>query len=207
MQHYFQYGETEVAYLKAKDPVLAQAIDKIGPIQREINPDLFSALINSIIGQQISAKAQATIWQRFLDAYGYLEADKLACTSVEEIQSHGISMRKASYIQAIAQTVVNGDIDLEGLSSLSDDDVCRELVKLKGVGSWTAEMLMIFSMGRPDIMSEKDLAIIRGLRILHGHREITPKLFAKYKKRYSPYASVASLYLWEISHLENSTTN
>lgn len=202
MGHYFQYGQEEIDYLKKKDKKLARAIDKIGIIEREIIPDLFSALIKSIIGQQISAKAQATIWQRFLDAFGPLEAGKLAGASLEEIQAHGVSMRKASYIQGIANAVVDGDIDLEGLHDLPDEEVIGELVKLKGVGTWTAEMLMIFSMGRPNIISDKDLAIIRGLRVLYGHKEITPDLFAKYKKRYSPYASVASLYLWELSHLD-----
>jgi DNA-3-methyladenine glycosylase II len=202
MEHYFQYGQEEIDYLKSKDKKLARAIEKIGPIQREIIPDLFSALTKSIIGQQISSKAQATIWQRFLDAFGPLEPAKMAALSVEEIQAKGVSMRKASYIQGIAQAVVDGDLNLEGLQELSDEEVIQELVKLKGVGPWTAEMLMVFSMGRPNIISDKDLAIIRGLRVLYGHKEITPELFAKYKKRYSPYASVASLYLWELSHLD-----
>ncbi|MEG6523450.1 DNA-3-methyladenine glycosylase family protein [Desulfotomaculum sp. 1211_IL3151] len=83
---------------------------------------------------------------------------------------------------------------------MSDEDVCKRLSQIKGVGVWTAEMLMIFSMQRMNVISWGDMAIIRGLRMLYHHREITPKLFAKYKKRYSPYATVASLYLWQISH-------
>ena len=88
---------------------------------------------------------------------------------------------------------------LKLLKTLSDEDVCKCLCKIKGIGIWTAEMLMIFSMQRPDILSYNDLAIIRGLKTLYRHKEITPAQFNKYKKRYSPYASVASLYLWEIA--------
>jgi DNA-3-methyladenine glycosylase II len=82
---------------------------------------------------------------------------------------------------------------------MSDDELCARLIQLKGIGIWTAEMLMIFSLQRPNILSWNDLAILRGLCRLYHHRKITPKLFAKYKKRYSPYASVASLYLWAIA--------
>jgi DNA-3-methyladenine glycosylase II len=82
---------------------------------------------------------------------------------------------------------------------MADSEICKRLVEIKGIGVWTAEMLMTFSMQRPDILSWDDLAIHRGLRMLYRHRKITPALFAKYKRRYSPYASVASLYLWAIA--------
>jgi len=118
---------------------------------------------------------------------------------VEELQACGISMRKASYIAGITQQVADGSLNLEALHALPDDEVCRQLSALRGIGVWTAEMLMTFSMQRPDVMSYGDLAILRGLRMLHRHRAITPKLFAKYKRRYSPYGSVASLYLWAIA--------
>jgi DNA-3-methyladenine glycosylase II len=108
-------------------------------------------------------------------------------------------MRKASYIKEIVNQIVNGSLDLAQLQTMSDDDVCKRLSRIKGVGVWTAEMLMIFSMQRMDVLSWGDIAIIRGLRMLYHHKEVTPELFAKYKKRYSPYATVASLYLWHIS--------
>jgi DNA-3-methyladenine glycosylase II len=95
--------------------------------------------------------------------------------------------------------VARGEFDIHGLSVLPDDDVCRRLSELKGVGVWTAEMVMIFSMQRPNVFSWNDLAIHRGLRILYRHRTITRKLFDKYQKRFSPYCSLASLYLWEIA--------
>jgi len=82
---------------------------------------------------------------------------------------------------------------------MTDDEICKRLCRIKGIGVWTAEMLMTFSMQRMDIMSWDDLAIHRGLRMIYHHRKITPELFAKYKRRYSPYATVASLYLWAIA--------
>lgn len=95
---------------------------------------------------------------------------------------------------------MDGSLDLEALQTMSDQEVCNRLSQIKGVGVWTAEMLMIFSMQRKDIISSGDMAIIRGLRMLYHHRKIMPQLFAKYKRRYSPYASIASLYLWQVSH-------
>lgn len=197
---YFEYGAREIDYLKSKDTALCKAIDEIGFVQREIISDMFMALINSIIGQQISTKAQETIWLRFQTMFEPLTAEHIASIPIDELKKCGISMKKASYIGEIANNILDGSLNLAELQAMSDADVARRLSQIKGIGVWTAEMLMIFSMQRMDIISRNDMAIIRGLRMLYRHREITPKLFEKYKKRYSPYATVASLYLWKISH-------
>ena len=197
--HYFEYGEAEIAYLAARDSRMAEVIAAVGHIKREVHPDLFSALVNSIVGQQISTKAQVTIWNRVLAMFGEVTPEALAACSDDELQSVGISFRKAGYIKGAAARVLSGEVDLEGLIELPDDEVCRELSALPGIGVWTAEMLMTFSMQRPDVMSYGDLAIQRGLRMVHHHRRITPQLFAKYRRRYSPYGTVASLYLWEVA--------
>ena len=195
----FAYGDEEVAYLKARDPKLGAAIDAIGPVHREVHPDLFAALVNCIVGQQISTKAQTTIWDRIIAAFGDVTPEAIAACPDDELQRFGISFRKTSYIKGAAEQMLSGALDLDGLAELPDDEVCRRLSGLPGIGVWTAEMLMIFSMERPDIMSFGDLAIHRGLRMLHHHRRITPELFAKYRRRYSPYGTVASLYLWAIA--------
>ena len=196
----FEYGEKEIEYLKAKDPVLGRAVDEIGHIYREVTPDIFTALVNSIIGQQISSKAQETVWRRFISMFAPVTPENIAATSVETIQTCGISMKKAQYIHEIASQAADGSFDLAELQTMPDAKVCERLSQLKGIGVWTAEMLMIFSMCRPNVISQGDMAILRGLRMLYRHRKITPALFAKYKRRYSPYATVASLYLWQISH-------
>ena len=90
----------------------------------------------------------------------------------------------------------SGEFDIDRIEGLSDDEVIGELVKLKGVGVWTAEMLLLFCLERPDVLSYDDLAIQRGLRMVYHHRKIDRKLFEKYRRRFSPYGSVASLYLW-----------
>ncbi len=198
-QRYFEYDEQAIAYLKARDARLAEAIDAIGPVRREVTPDLFAALVNCIVGQQISTKAQVTVWKRLIDAFGDVTPEAMAACPDDELQRFGLSFRKVGYIKGAAERVVAGELDLEGLADLPDDEVCRRLSALPGIGVWTAEMLMTFSMQRPDIMSYGDLAIQRGLRMLHHHRRITPELFAKYRRRYSPHGSVASLYLWEIA--------
>jgi DNA-3-methyladenine glycosylase II len=125
--------------------------------------------------------------------------ETIACVQAEELQACGMSMRKASYIQGVANSIIDGSLNLAELQSVSDEEVCKRLVHINGVGKWTAEMLMIFSMQRKDILSWGDLAIQRGMRNLYRHRKITPILFDKYKRRYSPYATIASLYLWAIS--------
>jgi DNA-3-methyladenine glycosylase II len=195
----FQYGDTEIAHLKKRDKTLGAAIDAIGPLQREVNPDLFSALVNAIVGQQISTKAHMTVWERMKTRLGEVTPQSILDCTEAELQSCGITFKKTSYIRSAAEMAADGRLDIDALHAESDAEVCKELVKLAGVGKWTAEMLMLFSMQRPDILSHGDLAILRGMRMLYHHREIPPQLFEKYRRRYSPYGSVASLYLWAIA--------
>ena len=196
---YFEYNQEELDALKSRCKTLARYIDEIGFIQRGVIPSLYAALVNSIVGQQISTKAQKTIWQRMQDKFGEITPDNIMRYSEEEIQSCGISMKKATYIKDAAEKVLSKELDLEALHTMSNAEVCRQLSGLKGIGVWTAEMLMIFSMQRKDIFSFDDIAILRGLRMVYRHRKITRELFEKYRRRFSPYASIASLYLWEIS--------
>ncbi|MDD2474416.1 MAG: DNA-3-methyladenine glycosylase [Dysgonamonadaceae bacterium] len=199
MPKIFIYGEKEIEYLKKVDPTLGAIIDQVGPIERVVISDLFTALVNSIVGQQISSKAMDTVWGRFEKRFPQITPKALYNTSLDEIQQCGMSMRKANYIKEAASKVLSGELDIDELYTLSEEEVIEKLSALHGVGVWTAEMIMIFCMQRPNIMSWGDLAIQRGLRMLYHHRKIDKKLFQKYKRRYSPYASVASLYLWEIS--------
>ena len=196
---YFQYTTKETDYLSQKDKRLGEAIQKIGPIQREVDTDLFSAVVHHIIGQQISTKAQATIWQRMRETLGTVDAEHILTAGVPQLQKLGMTFRKAEYITDFAQKVQSGEFDLEGIWQKPDEEAIRELSSLKGIGVWTAEMILLFCMQRPDVFSYDDLAIQRGLRMLYHHRKIDRKLFAKYRRRFSPYCSVASLYLWAIA--------
>lgn len=196
---YFEYDEKSTDYLKSKDPILGKAIETIGPIKRPVQTDLYESLVNSIVGQQISTAAHRTIWKRMTDFYGNITPEKICSTPLEDLQKFGISFRKAEYIIDNSHKVLNGELKIDELHNKSDIEVVQELSALKGIGVWTAEMLMIFCMQRPNIVSYGDLAILRGFRMLYRHRKIDRKLFDKYCRRYSPYGSVASLYLWAIA--------
>lgn len=162
MAEYFQYGEAEIAYLKHADKRLAEVIERVGKVERRVIPDLFSALVHSIVGQQISTKAHETIWQRIQEGLGEVTPVVINRLSLEELQGFGISFRKAAYIHNAARKVLDGTFDIQALYGMSDKEVCTRLSELEGIGVWSAEMLMLFSMQRPDILSFGDLAIQRG---------------------------------------------
>lgn len=197
---YFKYGEKEISYLKNKDKKLAEVIEKVGLIERETDSELFSAFVHHIVGQQISTKAQATIWERIKNSFGSVTPERVLNASVDEIRSFGISLRKVEYIKDFAEKVHTGEFDIEAAEKMEDDELIKYLTTLKGVGVWTAEMILLFCLQRPNVFSFDDLAIQRGLRMVYHHRKIDRKLFEKYRRRFSPYCSVASLYLWAVSN-------
>lgn len=199
MDEFFSYGETEIECLKTKDKKMAQCIEKYGIINRNVNPDLFSAVIYQIIGQQISNKALSTIWNKTKSALKNITALSIKSATIDELRSFGISTRKIEYIKAFSDKVLSGEFDLSSVNNLSDEEVISTLSSLKGVGVWTAEMLLIFCLRRPDVFSFGDLAIKRGLCMLYGHKQIDKTLFEKYRRRFSPYCSIASFYLWAVS--------
>lgn len=199
MMSLFKYGKAELDHLKRRDRKLGRAIDRIGMIERQVIPDLFEALVHSVVAQQISSKAAATVWGRLRAALPEITPGKVSVTDVADIQQCGLSMRKASYIKGIGEAAVSGDLDLAGLREMADARVIERLSSLPGIGVWTAEMLMIFSLCRPDVVSWGDLAIRRGMMNLYGLKDLSKTQFDRFRKRYSPCGSVASLYLWALS--------
>ena len=195
----FQYDENATEYLKKRDKRLGEVIDKIGKIERKVDNDLFSSVVHHIIGQQISTKAQATIWKRMQDTLGIVNAETILAIEIDCLQSFGMTFKKAEYIKDFAMKIQNGTFDLEGIWEKTDDEVIAELSVLKGIGVWTAEMILLFCMQRPNVLSYGDLAILRGMRMVYHHRKIDRKLFEKYRRRLSPYCSVASLYFWAVA--------
>ena len=159
---YFRYGPEQTDYLKKKDKKLGQIIEQVGPIQREVDPDLFSSVVHHIVGQQISTKAQATIWNRLREAFGALTPQAILDTGVPALQAFGMSFRKAEYITDFAAKVDSGAFDLEAVWHMPDPQAIQALCSLKGIGLWTAEMILLFCMERPDVFSYDDLAIQRG---------------------------------------------
>jgi len=196
---HFAYGEKELAYLRGKDKRLCSAIDRIGRIERAVDPDLFSSVVHHIIGQQISTKAQATVWQRMQESFGAVNAATLLVAGTERMQSFGMTFRKAEYITEFAAKVQSGAFDPQAIARMTDAEAISELSALRGIGVWTAEMILLFCLQRPDIFSYDDLAIRRGLRMLYHHQTLDRERFEKYRRRFSPYGSVASLYLWAVA--------
>jgi len=199
-QRYFTYSRIEADFLKKRDKDLGLAIDRIGLVKRVVIPDPFTALVSSILAQQVSAKAAETVWNRMLERFGTINGEVLASASPEEIQLCGMSLRKAGYIHGIGKAVMEGELDFSRFGEMSDNEIIDQLISLHGVGRWTAEMLLIFSLERPDVVSWNDLAIRRGMMNLYNTTTLSRDQFEHYRKRYSPYGTVASLYLWVVSH-------
>lgn len=191
--------EKALPYLAAKDARMAAAIEEIGGVMREGTDDLYIALVQSIIGQQISLKAADTVWQRLTALVPAVTPETVAALEEADLQTCGMSLRKAQYIRGAAQAIVSGELNLHALKAMEDEAVILELVKLRGVGRWTAEMLLIFSLRRQDVMSYDDFGLRTGLCKLYHHQDMPRSRFERYRRRFHPYGTAASLVLWAVA--------
>lgn len=196
---FYRYGQAETDHLKRRDKKLGAAIERIGHIERVVTPDPFQALLKSIVAQQISSKAAGTVWKRLDDFLGEVTPERVAASEPRDLHLQGLSMRKASHIHAIGLAAVRGEVDFTALGALEDAEVVARLTTLPGVGAWTAEMLLIHSLERPDVISRGDLAIRRGMMRLYRLDSLPKTVFDEFARRYSPHGSVASIYLWRLS--------
>lgn len=188
-----------IEHIKQREPLLGSQIERLGYLSRERHEDYFGSLMRTVIGQQISGKAAATIWQRVQLLLGVVDAQRVAETSEKELQECGLSFRKVSYMQGIAQAVLDERLKLDMLNQLENQQVITQLTALPGLGIWSAEMFLLFSLGRPDILSWNDLGIRRGMEMLYQLEKISRAQFEHYRQLYSPYGSCASLYLWALA--------
>ena len=138
------------------------------------------------------------------EALGTIDEAAVNAAGIDTLQGFGMTFRKAAYIHAFSRQVLDGSVDLEALSRLDDERAITALMQVKGIGRWTAEMILLFGLLRPDVVSFGDLAIIRGMKILYGLDEVDTERFDSHRRRYSPYGSTASLYLWAVSKLDPS---
>ncbi|MFT9494795.1 methylated-DNA--[protein]-cysteine S-methyltransferase [Anaerosolibacter sp.] len=192
--------KSEIDSLRSKDDNMKLLIDSIGEINREYIPDPFVALVNSIVFQQLAYKAAISIWNKFEQFIGNITADHILNASFESLRECGLSKTKISYIKNIAEAVKRNEINFSNFERMSDEEIIEKLVRVKGIGTWTAEMFLIFSLNRKDIMSYKDLGIRKGLKWLYNMKEEpTVEQFEKFKNRFSPNNTLASFYLWEIT--------
>ncbi len=128
---YFEYGETEIEYLKQKDKKLAEVIDTLGMIERTVDTDLFSSVVHHIIGQQISMKAQATIWQRMQDDLGVMNAETILEAGIPKLQAYGMTFRKAEYLTDFAEKIKSGEFDLDAVWQMSDQEAIEGVIVIK----------------------------------------------------------------------------
>ena len=193
--------EQAVAHLRAADPVLARATDAVGPWRLTLQPDLFLALVDAIVSQQLSIKAAATILGRIRALAApdpFPTPAHLLAAPDEALRAAGCSRAKVVYLKDLSARVVDGRLDLEELRRLPDEEVIQALVAVKGIGRWTAEMLLIFALGRPDVWPVDDLGIVIAVQGLYGlaARPTRAELLAL-GERWRPYRTVASWYLWQ----------
>jgi DNA-3-methyladenine glycosylase II len=195
--------------LAASDPTMAALIERLGKLdlatrlrrRKEERPnDAYGALLRAIVGQQLSTKAARTIYGRVLDLFDgttpspeqLLEADET------ELRGAGLSGRKVEYIRDLASHVIEGELELERLDQLEDAEVIEEIVAVRGLGVWTAEMFLMFHLERPDVLSGGDLGIRKAVQIEYGLAEMPPPAkVLEIGEPWRPHRSLASLYLWE----------
>ncbi len=199
---FFSYGKVEIEYLRTRDRRLGAVIDHVGFIEREVDTDIFASLLKNIAGQQISNAALKTVLARLGALLGEYTPENVCEMGVEALRSCGMSMKKAENIYKAAKLIRGGELDVEHLRECSDAQVIAALTALDGVGEWTAQMMLLFCFCRVDVLSFGDFGIRRGIELLYGEEKLTKARFLEYAKRYSPYASVASFYLWKIGNGE-----
>jgi DNA-3-methyladenine glycosylase II len=186
-------------HLKKNDPALAKIIGRLGPYEFRLDDDHYEALVGSIIFQQLAGAAARAILNRFKQIYGgriprprqYLDTEE------RHLRASGLSPQKIRYIRDLSERVENGVLDLEKLSDLPNEEVVKELDDVKGIGRWTAEMFLIFVLGRTDVLPVDDLGLRKAAQKTYRLRKLpTKEKFEQLSKSWHPYSSIATLYLW-----------
>jgi DNA-3-methyladenine glycosylase II len=200
---------TARAALSAADPAMAALIDRLGEIDVETRlrrrsedrpNDAYGALLRAIVGQQLSTKAARTIYGRVCELFGGStpSPEQLLEASEEDLRACGLSGRKVEYVRDLAAHVISGELELDRLGELSDEEVVEEIVAVRGLGQWTAEMFLIFHLERPDVLSGGDLGIRKAVQNEYGLEEMPPpQRVLEIGEPWRPHRSLASLYLWE----------
>lgn len=202
-----QYSNKEMQYLSEKDTVLGAYIKKVGKIHRELKATPFVSLLSVIISQQISNKSASKIEESLAKAVGKdsiskVELEDILKLDIDTIGATGIGKKKAGWILEIANKVKNKEIDFKKYLEMKDNEIVDDLAKNEGIGIWSAKMFCIFGLGRQNIISYSDFGIRKGMTLLYKKDALTKQEFREYSKRYEPYATIASIYLW---HLANSS--
>jgi 3-methyladenine DNA glycosylase/8-oxoguanine DNA glycosylase len=198
MEEYMYYNQKANDYLSEKSSEMKALIDLTGPVKTFKITDPFEGLVSQIIYQSISMKAGNTIWSRFKENIYPITPESILNQSYDDIKAIGLSHSKTQYIIHVADAFYNDTINTH-FDDLTDDQIITELTKIKGVGEWTAQMMLIFCFERPNVISYKDFGIRKGIEWLFDiDHKLTKEEFQYYKELFSPYATTASHYLWEV---------
>lgn len=198
MNRSISFEPVEVKHLLQKEPLFLPWVNKIGDVVRIGNDDAYTSLIDSILAQQVSGSAAASITKRFSDKFNY-EAKAIVYASIDDLRACGISGNKAKYIQGIAKAKLDKTVPFEQLHEKSDQEIAQHLLKLKGVGPWTVDMMLIFTFFRKDVLSYPDFGIRKGICRLYGIDTLDQKCYEQIRTKLSPHLTLASFWFWEIA--------
>lgn len=198
-----------VRHLRRRDPIMRRLIDQVGPFTLRPERDRFFLLVRSILSQQISSGAARSIRLRLEQrlAPESICPDALIRLGPTELRAVGLSLQKTTYVLDLAQKARDGTVELRGIGRCSDEVVIERLTQVKGIGRWTAQMFLIFALGRLDVFPEDDLGVRSAMRNLYGLAELPDKSTSRtIAEAWRPYASVASWYCWRSLDLAKSAT-
>ena len=191
------YWRRATRELGERDPVLADLIARHQALRVGMRGDAFQTLARAIVGQQISVKAAQSVWERLVTAAGIIAPEGLACAEHATLRAAGLSGRKAEYIQDLARRFCERSIDPATLPSLPDEAVIERLVAVRGIGRWTAEMFLIFNLGRPDVLPVGDLGLQRAMSVSYNRgRALSERRMHLLARPWAPWRSVATWYMW-----------
>lgn len=200
--------KTVIAHFENIDPIIAKVVaaafagERPIALGQPIAPEMyFRKLASSVVSQQLSVKAAATIWQRFEALLGEITPERVLEFDIEAMRSTGVSRQKAGYVTAMAASVLNEEVNLMGLATMNNDDVIAELTKLTGIGPWTAEMFLMFALARPDVFSYLDLGLVRAFELVYDKSGVTRVDMEPVVEQWAPYRTYAALALWR--HRDN----
>jgi len=189
-------------HLSHADKRMEKLIDKFGPPNFNLMNNYYESLVRSIVYQQLSGKAASTIYERFLDLFVfdiYPEPKDILAVSIETLRSSGLSYQKVNYIRDLSEKWQEGTMNLTDIDSMTDEEISSELIKVKGIGQWTADMFLMFTLGRPDVFPFGDLGIQKGVMIITNMNRLpTQKEMERKTKKWQPYRTVAAWYLWKL---------
>lgn len=197
-----------VAHLVQRDEVMARLIEQVGAFEIKLEADYFTAVVRSIVAQQISTSAARSIYKRLLDASGGTGKllEEILKFSIPELRALGLSPQKAAYLKDLAEKSRDGIVEWSKMNQLSNDQIIAELTQVKGIGKWTAQMFLIFSLGRLDVFPADDLGVRTAIKNLYRKRTLPkPKQLKRWEKLWHPYSSIASWYCWRSFDLKKKT--